>query len=72
MTPPAVQVRITYGPADPAQIRAWRWLWARLLVAPENGNAPEGGTPEASAHDGVLAHANCTGGKPNGTTDQLS
>ncbi len=47
MTPPEVRVDISHGPADAAQLSAWTWLWRRLL-APENSDASEGVTPEAS------------------------
>ncbi len=47
VTPPEVRVDISHGPADAAQLSAWTWLWRRLL-APENSDASEGVTPEAS------------------------
>jgi hypothetical protein len=58
MTPPAVHVTITRGPADAAQLEAWRALWKRLLrpktanpipAATEMGHETEA---RASAHDG--------------------
>jgi hypothetical protein len=47
MTPPAVQVTVHDEPADPVRLAAWHWLWRRLL-APEQDNAPEAATAEAS------------------------
>jgi hypothetical protein len=73
MTPAAMQVTITYSPADQAQMTAWQWLWTQLLAPdPENNNAPEVLPSGACADDGVRQHANLNGGEPYDTTDQLS
>jgi hypothetical protein len=51
MTPAAVKVTVSRGPADPVQLAAWRWLWARLLAPEaEHTDAPTGEV-EALARD---------------------
>jgi hypothetical protein len=39
MTPPDVQVTVSYGPATPQQAASWRRLWDLIMAGVENQSA---------------------------------
>jgi hypothetical protein len=62
MTPSAVQVTVTYDPATPQQMAAWKWLWGRILR--EEHLTPTGKVEVRHANQ---AQASAHGGDPDGT-----
>jgi len=51
---PVAQVSLRTGEPCPAQLRAWAALW-QCLLGPQETNAPEACTPEASERDAVAS-----------------
>jgi hypothetical protein len=41
MTPPAVQVTLSYGPATPQQAASWKRLWDLIRAGVENQSASD-------------------------------